>query len=63
MEILGKKKVVSKCCCPSKIIPNTIVGDILSANAEMDKLFGNKVFSYPKPVTLIKYLMNSFKLL
>lgn len=47
--------------CPSKIIPNTIVGDILSANAEMDKLFGNKVFSYPKPVTLIKYLISFFE--
>lgn len=46
---------------PAKIIPNTIVGDILSANAEMDKLFGNKVFSYPKPVTLIKYLISFFE--
>lgn len=43
---------------PTKIIPKHIVGDILSANTEFAKLFDSKVFSYPKPVTLIKYLIN-----
>ena len=45
---------------PAKIIPKTIVGDILSANAEMSALFEHKVFSYPKPVSLLKYLINYF---
>ena len=42
---------------PTKLIPNSVVGDVLSANAEMSKLFSEKVFSYPKPVSLIKYLI------
>ena len=46
---------------PSKIIPNTIVGDILSSNAEMAKLFDDKVFSYPKPVTLLSYFIRYFR--
>ena len=29
---------------PAKLIPNHIVGDILSSNAEMAKLFSKKVF-------------------
>ena len=45
---------------PTKIIPNKLVGDVLSANAEMSKLFTNKVFPYPKPLTLIKYLLSYF---
>lgn len=45
---------------PTKIVPNKLVGDVLSANAEMSKLFTNKVFPYPKPLTLIKYLLSYF---
>ena len=45
---------------PTKIVPNKLVGDVLSANAEMNKLFTNKVFPYPKPLTLIKYLLSYF---
>ena len=52
------KKAGDSQMSPTKLIPNTVVGDILSANAEMEKLFDKKVFSYPKPVTLIKYLIN-----
>ena len=43
---------------PNKLIPNDVVGDILSSNAEMAQLFSEKVFSYPKPVSLIKYLIS-----
>ena len=43
---------------PNKLIPNDVVGDILSSNAEMVKLFSEKVFSYPKPVSLLKYLIS-----
>ena len=50
------KKTGDAVMSPAKLIPNTIVGDILSANAEMGRLFDEKVFSYPKPVTLLKYL-------
>ena len=42
---------------PTKLIPPQIVGDILSANAEMSLLFNKKVFSYPKPVSLLEYLL------
>ncbi len=46
---------------PAKLIPNQMVGDILSSNAEMSRLFDSKVFSYPKPVTLLKYLAHYFE--
>ena len=52
------KKAGDSIMSPCKIIPNTMVGDILSANAEMSQLFKDRVFSYPKPVTLLKYLIN-----
>lgn len=52
------KKAGESIMAPTKLIPNSIVGDILSANAEMSELFEKKVFSYPKPVSLIKYLIN-----
>lgn len=52
------KKIGDSIMSPTKIIPNHLVGDILSSNAEMAKLFDTKVFSYPKPVSLIKYLLN-----
>ena len=51
------KKAGDAVMSPAKLIPNHIVGDILSANAEMNQLFDEKVFSYPKPVSLIKYLV------
>lgn len=41
---------------PNKIIPNTIVGDVLEGRSEVTGLFDTKqVFSYPKPTSLIKY--------
>lgn len=43
---------------PAKIISKEIVGDVLAANAEIRNLFGDNPFNYPKPVTLIKYLIN-----
>lgn len=54
------KKAGDSIMAPAKIIPNKIVGDILSANAEFSKLFREKVFSYPKPVSLLKYLVKYF---
>ena len=43
---------------PNKIIPNNKVGDVLKANAERDALFEDKIFDYPKPTSLIKYLIS-----
>lgn len=54
------KKQGDSVMAPAKIIPNTIVGDVLSANAEFAKMFTKKVFSYPKPVSLLEYLIKYF---
>ena len=43
---------------PNKLIPKDKVGDVLKANAERDALFENKIFDYPKPTSLIKYLIS-----
>jgi adenine-specific DNA-methyltransferase len=43
---------------PTKIIPREVVGDVLSANAELKRIFGESVFDYPKPTSLIKYLIS-----
>lgn len=42
---------------PTKIIPNDVVGDVLAANAEQRGLFEVEPFSYPKPTSLIRFLM------
>ena len=54
------KKIGDSVMAPAKLIPNNIVGDVLSANAEFSKLFNEKVFSYPKPVSLVSYLLKYF---
>jgi adenine-specific DNA-methyltransferase len=43
---------------PTKIIPRDTVGDVLAANAELKRIFGESVFDYPKPTSLIKYLIS-----
>lgn len=43
---------------PTKLLPTDLIGDVLSANAEMSKLFETKYFDYPKPVSLIRFLIN-----
>lgn len=43
---------------PKKIIPRDKVGDIFKANEEIGELFESKVFDYPKPSSLIKYLIS-----
>lgn len=43
---------------PTKIIPRETVGDVLAANAELKRIFGESVFDYPKPTSLIKYLIS-----
>ena len=43
---------------PTKISPRDTVGDVLAANAELKRIFGESVFDYPKPTSLIKYLIS-----
>lgn len=54
------KKTGDSIMSPTKIIPKSLVGDILSSNAEFAQLFETKVFSYPKPVSLLKYLIHYY---
>jgi adenine-specific DNA-methyltransferase len=42
---------------PKKILPRDLVGDVLQANAEVANLLGAKVFDYPKPTSLIHFLL------
>ena len=42
---------------PSKIISSEKVGDVLAANAEVRELMGEDVFNYPKPTSLLRYLI------
>ncbi len=42
---------------PTTLIPNKVVGDVLAARAELKSLFDEAIFDYPKPVSLIKYLV------
>lgn len=43
---------------PTKILPQEIVADYLSANTEIGNLFDEKVFNNPKPTTLIGFVIN-----
>ena len=54
--VLYSKKQ-STTSAPNTIIPNDRVGDVLQGRTEVVSLFGSAVFSYPKPVSLIKYLI------
>jgi adenine-specific DNA-methyltransferase len=44
---------------PTKILPNDIVGDVLSANAELRETFGQDLYDYPKPTSLIRFFCNA----
>lgn len=44
---------------PTTLIPRGNVGDVLAANSEVTSLFGSRVFTHPKPSSLIKYLLNT----
>ena len=44
---------------PNKLIPNNLVSDVLNGRAEVASIFdGKQVFSYPKPTSLISYLIS-----
>lgn len=50
-------KIEDSFSAPNKIIPRQMVGDVLEAGKEINGLFGTSVFSYPKPVSLIRYFL------
>ena len=43
---------------PTKLISPERVGDVLQAGAEIRSLFENQLFDYPKPTSLIKFLLD-----
>lgn len=44
---------------PNKLIPNNLVSDVLNGRTEVASIFdGKQVFSYPKPTSLISYLIS-----
>lgn len=53
-----QKKETSE-LAPTTIIPSEIVGDVLKGNADLNQLFNTKVFTHPKPISLLKYLLNT----
>jgi len=44
---------------PTSLIPRENIGDVLAGNAELRAMFGSVPFNHPKPITLIKYLVNA----
>lgn len=53
------QKVETSDLAPTTIIPNEEVGDVLSGNSDLNRLFDVKVFTHPKPISLLKYLLNT----
>jgi adenine-specific DNA-methyltransferase len=52
------KKIDDSILAPNTIIPKTKVGDVLQGRAEVANLLGESIFDYPKPVSLIRYLIS-----
>ena len=53
--VLYSKKT-STTSAPNTIIPKKRVGDVLEGRAEVTNLLSSAIFSYPKPISLVKYL-------
>ncbi len=53
------KKKVDGILAPTTIIPKNIVGDVLEGRAEVKNLLEKSIFDFPKPVSLIKYLIST----
>ena len=45
---------------PKKILPRDLVGDVLAANAEIGALLDRGGFDYPKPTSLVAFLIRTF---
>jgi adenine-specific DNA-methyltransferase len=53
----SKKNSVSL-LAPNTLIPKELVSDVLSGRSEVTGIFNTAVFDYPKPVSLLKYLIS-----
>lgn len=53
----SKKNSVSL-LAPNTLIPKELVSDVLSGRSEVTGMFNTAVFDYPKPVSLLKYLIS-----
>jgi adenine-specific DNA-methyltransferase len=53
------KKVEPSILAPNTIIPSSKVGDVLEGRAEVSHLIGSAIFDYPKPVSLVRYLISN----
>lgn len=53
------KKLETAPLPPTSLIPRDEVGDILAANAEIRGLFGSVPFDFPKPTSLLQYLIRA----
>lgn len=58
-----KKLYLSNCkgSVPVTFLNPEIVGTTKNGTAEIQKIFGETIFSYPKPPTLIEYIIGRFK--
>lgn len=45
---------------PISLLNNEIVGTTLNGTNEISQIFSNPIFSYPKPTTLIKYILSKY---
>ena len=57
-NIYTKQYMDSKGSNPPSILPDDLVGQTRTAKSEIRKLFNAAVFDYPKPVSLIQYLLS-----
>ena len=55
------QKTAISILAPNTLIPNVEVGDVLVGRAEVNTLFKKAIFDYPKPISLIKYLIKYFE--
>ncbi|WNL33795.1 site-specific DNA-methyltransferase [Arcobacter cryaerophilus gv. pseudocryaerophilus] len=59
MAIYARKIYQQSELKPTTLIPNSIVGDVLEANKEINDIYKQNIFEYPKPTSLIQFLMNT----
>ncbi|MFA4930277.1 MAG: site-specific DNA-methyltransferase [Patescibacteria group bacterium] len=52
------KKLEVGILAPTKIIPKDYVQDVLAGRAELKSILGQSIFDYPKPLSLINYLLS-----
>lgn len=53
------KKAQTAALAPTTLLPREVVGDVLAGNADIKALFSRSIFSHPKPVSLLQYLVSA----